>query len=113
MDLRTMADLEVLDSNRVGRFELRGVLGKGAQATVWLAHDPRLDREVAVKLMHADAATDTDAVSQWLQEARSVSRLTHPNIVPVFEAEMHRQRPYLVFEYVPGSTLAEIGRAHV
>ena len=102
-----MADLAVLDPNRVGRFELRGVLGKGAQATVWLAHDPRLDREVAVKLMHADAATDTDAVSQWLQEARSVSRLTHPNIVPVFEAEMHRQQPYLVFEYVPGSTLAE------
>ena len=107
MDLRTMADLAVLDPNRVGRFELRGVLGKGAQATLWLAHDPRLDREVAVKLMHADAATDTDAVSQWLQEARSVSRLTHPNIVPVFEAKMHRQQPYLVFEYVPCSTLAE------
>ena len=59
MDLRTMADLAVLDPNRVGRFELRGVLGKGAQATVWLAHDPRLDREVAVKLMHADAGLST------------------------------------------------------
>jgi serine/threonine protein kinase len=47
-------------------------------------------------------------LSQWLQEARSVSRLTHPNIVPVFEADVHDQQPYLVFEYVPGQTLAHM-----
>ena len=91
----------------IGRFELRRELGQGAQATVWLAFDARLEREVAVKLMHADAATDSVAVNQWLQEARSVSRLTHPNIVPVFEADMFQQQPYLVFEYVPGPTLAQ------
>ena len=102
-----MATSTVQESSRLGRFELRKVLGQGAQATVWLAHDPRLDREVALKLMHPGAASDTDAVAQWLQEARSVSRLTHPNIVPVFEADLHQQQPYLVFEYVPGTTLAE------
>ena len=91
----------------IGRFELKRELGQGAQATVWLAFDARLEREVAVKLMHADAATDSAAVHQWLQEARSVSRLTHPNIVPVFEADMHAQQPYLVFEYVPGPTLSQ------
>ncbi|MDE2298646.1 MAG: HDOD domain-containing protein [Burkholderiales bacterium] len=90
-----------------GRFELKRVLGEGAQATVWLGFDARLEREVAVKLMRADAAADPVAVSQWLQEARSVSRLTHPNIVPVFEADVHEQQPYLVFEYVPGPTLAQ------
>ena len=90
-----------------GRFELKRVLGEGAQATVWLGFDARLEREVAVKLMHADAAADPVAVSQWLQEARSVSRLTHPNIVPVFEADVHAMQPYLVFEYVPGPTLAQ------
>ncbi len=105
-----MAESNVQESSRLGRFELRKVLGHGAQATVWLAHDPRLDREVALKIMHPGAASDTDAVSQWLQEARSVSRLTHPNIVPVFEAELHQQQPYLVFEYVPGNTLAEVLR---
>ena len=89
----------------LGRFELRRHLGKGAQAVVWLAFDPRLEREVAVKLMHLGASVN--AVNQWLQEARSVSRLTHPNIVPVFEADVHEQQPYLVFEYVPGRTLAE------
>ena len=94
-------------TSHLGRFELRRVLGKGAQATVWLGFDPRLEREVAVKLMRPAAGTDAAAVNQWLQEARSVSRLTHPHIVPVFEADIHDQQPYLVFEYVPGRTLAE------
>jgi eukaryotic-like serine/threonine-protein kinase len=92
---------------RLGRFELKRVLGEGAQATVWLGFDARLEREVAVKLMRADAAADPVAVGQWLQEARSVSRLTHSNIVPVFEADLHGQQPYLVFEYVPGPTLTQ------
>ena len=92
---------------KLGRFELKRVLGEGAQATVWLGFDARLEREVAVKLMRADTAADPVAVSQWLQEARSVSRLTHPNIVPVFEADVHEQQPYLVFEYVPGPTLSQ------
>ncbi len=92
---------------KLGRFELQRVLGEGAQATVWLGFDARLEREVAVKLMRADEAADPAAVNQWLQEARSVSRLTHPNIVPVFEADLHQQQPYLVFEYVPGPTLAQ------
>ncbi len=91
----------------VGRFELKRVLGEGAQASVWLGFDHRLEREVAVKLMHAEAAADPVAVGDWLREARSVSRLTHPNIVPVFEADMHGSQPYLVFEYVPGPTLTQ------
>ena len=92
----------------IGRFELRRELGKGAQATVWLAYDARLEREVAVKLM----TDEIDAADPWLQEARSVSRLSHPNIVPVFEADRHGAQPYLVFEYVSGQTLAQRLRQH-
>jgi serine/threonine protein kinase len=92
---------------KVGRFELQRVLGEGAQATVWLGFDARLEREVAVKLMRPDLAADPVAVSQWLREARSVSRLTHPNIVPVFEADVDGAQPYLVFEYVAGQTLSQ------
>jgi len=92
----------------LGRFELRRVLGKGAQSTVWLAFDPRLEREVAIKLMRSDKDSDASAVAQWLQEARSVSRLKHPNIVQVYEADVQEQQPYLVFEYVPGQTLADM-----
>ena len=91
----------------IGRFERKRVLGQGAQAQVWLAFDPRLEREVAIKLMKPAAQQNSTAVEQWLQEARSVSRLTHANIVPVFEADMHDNQPYLVFEYVPGLTLAQ------
>lgn len=91
----------------LGRFELKRVLGEGAQASVWLGFDKRLEREVAVKLMRSEAAADPVAVGEWLREARSVSRLTHPNIVPVFEADMHGAQPYLVFEYVPGPTLTQ------
>ena len=102
------ADAKAERPTMVGRFELRRVLGEGAQATVWLGYDARLEREVAVKLMSGEA----DAVTQWLQEARSVSRLTHPNIVPVFEADRHGEQPYLVFEYVPGPTLSQHIRQH-
>ena len=93
---------------RVGRFELKGELGRGAQATVWLGYDPRLQREVAVKVINPDA--DAASVAQWLDEARAVSRLAHPNIVPVFEADQDGSISFMVFEYVAGPTLTELLR---
>jgi serine/threonine protein kinase len=95
----------VSGTGQLARFRLLRELGRGAQARVWLAHDPRLDREVALKLL--DTANDPGAISQWLHEAQAVSRLTHPNIVPVFEADEFKGQPYLVFEYVDGPTLAQ------
>ena len=92
----------------LGRFELKRLLGQGAQASVWLAFDPRLEREVAIKLMKPLRGSDASVLAQWLQEARSVSRLNHPNIVPVFEADVQGQQPYLVFEYVAGETLTQV-----
>lgn len=91
---------------RVGRFELLRELGRGAQATVWLGHDARLDREVAIKLLDPQAAD----LQTWLHEARAVSRLTHPSIVPVFEADTVDGQPMLVFEFVDGGTLADARR---
>jgi serine/threonine protein kinase len=95
----------------LGRFELRRLLGKGAQASVWLGFDTHLEREVAVKIIRQAGGVDVGDANQWLQEARSVSRLTHPNIVPVFEADVHEGQPFLVFEYVAGRTLTEVLRA--
>jgi serine/threonine protein kinase len=95
------------EPTHVGRFELRRVLGQGAQATVWLAFDPRLEREVAIKLMRGDTTKTLHADHPWLQEARHVSRLKHAHIVPVYEADTHQGQPYLVFEYVAGATLSE------
>lgn len=97
---------------RQGRFELRRELGRGAQACVWLAHDPLLQRDVALKLLDPEQL-DAAEVDHWLHEARAVSALSHPNVVPVFEAVEatgEQGRPYLVFEYVEGPTLAQARR---
>jgi len=94
-----------LTASSMGRFKLLRPLGQGAQATVWLAHDPRLEREVAVKVLLP--TQDPLSLDEWLHEARAVSRLTHPNIVPVFEADVADGKPYLVFEFVSGPTLRE------
>ena len=91
----------------IGRFELRKPLGQGAQSTVWLAFDPRMEREVALKIMRLNSESDEKSVAQWLQEARSVGRVTHPNIVPVYEADIQDRYPYLVFEYIAGLTLGQ------
>ncbi len=92
----------------LGRFELRKILGRGAQSTVWLAFDPRMEREVAIKVLRPSSGSDPQAVAQWLEEARSVGRVKHPNIVPVYEADIENLQPYLVFEYIAGSTLDQI-----
>lgn len=96
--------LPAASSRRVGRYELRHELGRGAQATVWLAYDPRLDREVAIKLLSNDADADTRA--EWLNEGRAAGLVKHANVVPVFEADEDQGQPYLVFEYVEGGTLS-------
>ncbi|MBH9577687.1 serine/threonine protein kinase [Inhella proteolytica] len=91
----------------LGRFKLIRKLGGGAQAVVWLAHDPRLDREVALKVLNTEATTP-DAVDEWLHEGRAVSRLNHVGIVPVYEADRFDGQAALVFELVRGGTLSRV-----
>ena len=93
--------------DKLGRFELRRQLGQGAQSTVWLAHDPRMDREVAIKVLRPVAGENDQSIQHWLQEARNVGRLKHPSIVPVYEADIEGTQAYLVFEYVDGDTLEQ------
>lgn len=101
-----MGAAAVAGVERVGRFELRRVLGRGAQSTVWLAHDPRLARDVALKLVNVEAGAD---LGDWLGEARAAAGLAHPHLVPVYEADLHgsgaQAQPYLVFEHVAGASL--------
>ena len=78
----------------LGRFELLRELGRGAQTSVWLAVDTRLQRQVAIKLMPAVQPEDASALDQWLREARHVAALTHPFIVPVLEADVQGLQPY-------------------
>ncbi|HUL92225.1 MAG TPA: protein kinase [Burkholderiales bacterium] len=97
-------------SQRIGRFELVRELGRGAQGTVFLARDTHLGREVALKTVNVegyDPGERTELTRMLLDEARIVSKLQHPNLVTLYDAGEHAGAPYLVFEYVEGTTLAQ------
>ncbi len=89
----------------IGRFRILQVLGQGAQGTVYLAEDPRLQRRVAIKTVLLGDQREQE-VQTLLAEARTVSRLQHPNIVTLYDAGEENGVPYLVFEFVEGDTLA-------
>ena len=93
-------------SKKIGRYEVRQELGRGAQSVVYLGNDPQLQREVAIKTMHF-AKPNPEQNKMLLAEARMVSQLRHPNIVPIFDAGEEAGDLYLVFEYVPGKNLAD------
>jgi eukaryotic-like serine/threonine-protein kinase len=93
-----------------GRYHVRARIAHGGMATVYLATDTRLDREVALKVMHADLVRDADFVGRFIGEAKSVAKLSHPNIVGVYDQAMDGQYLYLVMEYVPGRTLRAVLR---
>jgi serine/threonine protein kinase len=99
---------QIAPGKRIARFEVTRVLGAGAQGAVYLAHDPRLDRQVAIKTITvAPGEAREELVRTLLDEARTVSRLVHPNIVPLYDADEDAGTPFLVFEYVEGASLAE------
>src|SRR5580693_8856000 len=93
-----------------GRYHVRARIAHGGMATVYLATDTRLDREVALKVMHADLARDADFVGRFIGEAKSVAKLSHPNIVGVYDQGADGQYLYLAMEYVPGRTLRALMR---
>jgi len=93
-----------------GRYHVRSRIAAGGMATVYLATDSRLDREVALKVMHAELARDADFVGRFIGEAKSVAKLSHPNIVGVYDQGADGQFLYLVMEYVPGRTLRALLR---
>ena len=90
------------------RYRLERLLGIGGMASVWLARDEQLDRSVAVKIIADALAADPVWVRRFEREARAVASLSHPNIVRVFDFGAEQGRPFLVMEYVPGGTLADL-----
>jgi serine/threonine-protein kinase len=95
-----------------GRYELGAVLGRGGMAEVYLAHDTRLGRTVAVKTLRADLARDPSFQARFRREAQSAASLNHPAIVAVYDTGEDYvdgvSIPYIVMEYVDGSTLREL-----
>ncbi|WP_017463466.1 protein kinase domain-containing protein [Dyella ginsengisoli] len=91
----------------LGRYRIEGVLGTGAMAVVYAGYDPQIEREVAIKCLHAGVAADEGYRRRFLVEARAAGHLSHPHIVTLFDAgQTDDGRPYIAMERLSGDTLA-------
>jgi len=100
-------DLDVLVGKTLGQFRIVERIGAGGMATVFKAYQPALDRYVAIKVLPAHYAHDPVFVKRFEQEARSVAKLAHPNIVQIHDFGEQDNITYIVMEYVDGGTLKE------
>src|SRR4051812_11781173 len=93
---------------QVGRYRIEAALGGGGMGVVYRAHDPVIERRVALKLIRASLlahANRQDCLTRFQNEARLAGRCEHPGIVRVYDCAMHEGDPYLVMEYVEGADL--------
>ncbi|MCP2637141.1 Stk1 family PASTA domain-containing Ser/Thr kinase [Microbacterium sp. HD4P20] len=93
-----------------GRYRVRARIARGGMATVYVATDLRLERRIALKVMHGHLSDDTVFQSRFIQEARAAARLADPHVVNVFDQGQDGDMAYLVMEYLPGITLRELLR---
>ena len=97
---------------RIGKYELRQVLGRGKTGEVWRGYDHEAHSDIAIKLLHPDLQADPNFLNHFVQEGQSLRTLHHPNIVTVREVDVVRSpetdsmTPYLVMDYIEGSNLA-------
>ncbi|MFE1169535.1 Stk1 family PASTA domain-containing Ser/Thr kinase [Nocardiopsis sp. NPDC058789] len=110
MDMTTSDPLVGATLDR--RYFVESRIAGGGMATVYVAHDLRLDRRLALKVMHPSLAQDPTFVQRFINEAHSVAKLSHPNVVQVFDQGEDQGHVFLAMEYVPGQTLRDILKAH-
>src|SRR5688572_14207723 len=97
---------------RLGKYPLTGVLGKGAMGVVYKGFDPVINRSVAIKTIHKSLigqdVSGSSTTARFKNEARAVGRLSHPNIVAIYEYGEDDNTAYIAMEYVEGRTLSQI-----
>jgi serine/threonine protein kinase/tetratricopeptide (TPR) repeat protein len=92
---------------KLGRYEIRSILGTGGMGEVYLAHDAQLDRTIALKLLRSDVASDTQRMRRFIQEAKAASSLNHPNILTIHEIGQSDSIHFIATELIDGETLRE------
>lgn len=95
-----------------GRYQIRSLIARGGMATVFVATDLRLERRVAIKIMHDHLAADDNFRARFIREARAAAKLQHPNVVNVYDQGEDHAFAYIVMEYVPGITLRDLLHDH-
>src|SRR5215510_15101763 len=93
---------------KIGNYEILGLLGAGGMGEVHRAHDPRLGRDVAIKVLTERFSRDTDRLRRFEQEARATGVLNHPNILAIYDIGEHVGSPYIVSELLEGETLRSV-----
>src|ERR1700686_2279768 len=91
--------------SRLGPYEIVASLGAGGMGEVWKARDPRLGRDVAIRVLPASFSADPDRLRRFEQEAKAAGVLNHPNITAVYDIGTHEEAPYVVQELLEGETL--------
>jgi len=99
-----------LAGTKIGRYEVIEILGHGGMGEVYLAHDLRLSRRIALKLLPASITEDQDRVLRFEREARAASAISHPNVAHIYEIGESDGRHYIAMEYVSGRTLRQLLR---
>src|SRR6476660_205676 len=99
--------MSLTPGTRLGRYEIRLPIGEGGMGQVYLAQDTELNRNVAIKLLPADLATDPKWMQRFIREARTVSALNHPNVLTIYEFGVHDSTRFMAMEYVDGVTLRD------
>ena len=97
--------MALVPGTRLGSYEVVAPLGAGGMGEVYRSRDPRLNREVAIKVLSAELANDPTALARFEREAMSVARLSHPNILSIFEFVHNRDAAFVVTELLDGETL--------
>jgi len=85
---------------RLGHYEIRSMIGAGGMGEVYLAHDTKLDRKVALKVLPAQLGADQDRMRRFVQEARAAAALNHPNIAHVYEIGAHEGLNFIAMELI-------------
>jgi len=96
-----------MNPEQIGRYKIIRELGRGGMATVFLAHDPRFDRDVAIKVLPREFLHDPSFRSRFEREGRTIASLEHPAIVPVYDFGEEDGQPYMVMRHMAGGSLAD------
>src|SRR5437667_11184517 len=100
--------MTLVTGTRLGAYEVLSLLGAGGMGEVYRAHEPRLGRDEAIKVLPAALSADPDRLRRFEQEARAAAALNHPNIVTIFSVEHADGVPFVTMEFVEGTSLTRL-----
>ena len=99
--------MSIAMGTRLGRYEIRSKIGEGGMGEVYLAHDTKLGRKVALKILPAEVASDRNRMNRFVQEAKAASALNHPNIITIYEIDETDSGHFIATEFIDGETVRE------